>query len=297
MPPNSYICCFGEVLWDLLPEGKQLGGAPMNVAAHLQQLGFPSVMISRVGSDELGDEIKTWMKEKNFPAEWIQTDALHTTGIVNVNLADKNQVTYEIVQPVAYDFIEHSFALNNLVENSHAIVFGTLASRSDVSRNCLLQLLDKAPLKIFDVNLRPPHYSKELVELLLRLADIVKMNDDELQLIASWFGFHDSNDKERMTQLKNLFKTQLLVVTRGANGAIVLSDTGFYECSGFKVKVADTIGSGDSFLAGFLKKYLAGQPISEAITYACAVGAIVATHHGAIPIVTEEEISGLLKKK
>ncbi|HUM47055.1 MAG TPA: carbohydrate kinase [Chitinophagales bacterium] len=296
MPPNSSICCFGEVLWDLLPEGKKLGGAPMNVAAHLQQLGLPSLMISRVGSDDLGKEIRAWMKEKNFSAEWIQTDEVHTTGIVNVDLTDKNQVTYDIVQPAAWDFVEHNILLSDLIENSLGIVFGTLALRSEVSRKCLFQLLDKAKLKIFDVNLRSPHYSRELVELLLQRADIVKMNDDELSLIASWFNLQHSSNKERMTQLKKLFTIQLLLVTRGANGAMVLNDTGFYESAGFKVKVADTIGSGDSFLAGFLKKYLDGKPVHEALNYACAVGATVATHHGAIPMISEEEVAALMEQ-
>lgn len=294
-PP--YICCFGEILWDILPAGKQIGGAPMNVAAHLQQLGLPSVMISRVGDDDLGNEIKAWMKSKGFISDFIQTDKIYATGIVNADVSDKNHVTYEIVEPAAWDFIEDDDEIQGLVENSYALVFGTLACRNEESRKCLFRLLEKAPLKIFDVNLRAPHYSQELVESMLHRADIVKMNEDELQLIAGWHGIDEKNERKQISDLMGAFNIPTLLVTCGANGAILSDAVNFYECEGFKVKVADTIGSGDSFLAGFLKKYLEGKPWQEALTHACALGALVATHHGAIPFVTGEEILNLIDRK
>lgn len=135
MQPNgqSYICCFGEVLWDLLPAGRQMGGAPMNVAAHLQQLGLSSLIISRVGRDDLGNEIMEWLSKNQFPLNWVQTDAQYPTGIVNVDLTDKNRVVYEIVQPAAWDFIEVSDEMIALVSNSSGIVFGSLACRNQVS--------------------------------------------------------------------------------------------------------------------------------------------------------------------
>ena len=291
---QSYICCFGEVLWDLLPAGRQMGGAPMNVAAHLQQMGLSSLIISRVGRDDLGNEIIEWLSKNQFPLKWVQTDAQYPTGKVHVDLTDKNQVAYEIVQPAAWDFIEVSDEMIALVSNSSGIVFGSLACRNQVSRSSLLKLLEQAPFKIFDVNLRPPHYSQELVELLLQQADMVKMNDEELRLISGWYGLTERDELQIMDYLKSTFNIRLLLVTRGGKGAVVLNDSGFYESTGYKVKVADTIGSGDSFLAGFLKMTTSGKPIEEALHFACAIGAIVATYHGASPAVTEKEIQNLM---
>lgn len=297
MQPNgqSYICCFGEVLWDLLPAGKQMGGAPMNVAAHLQQLGLSSLIISRVGRDDLGNEIMEWLSKNQFPLKWVQTDVHYPTGKVNVDLTDKNRVAYEIVQPAAWDFIEVSDEMIALVSNSSGIVFGSLACRNQVSKVSLLKLLEQAPYKIFDVNLRPPHYSQDLVALLLQQADMVKMNDEELRLISGWYGLSERDDRQVMDYLRSTFNISLFLVTRGANGAMVLHDSGYFESQGYKVKVADTIGSGDSFLAGFIKMITSGKPIEEALHFACAVGAIVATYHGAIPAVTEKEILKLME--
>lgn len=293
----SYICCYGEVLWDMLPSGKQMGGAPMNVAAHLKQMGLSAVIISRVGKDALGDEIMDWLNRNQFPLQWVQTDEQHETGTVQVELTDKNRVTYEIVQPASWDFIEVSAAMIEMVKNASAIVFGTLACRCPVSRASLMKLLEQAPLKIFDVNLRSPHYSQELVECLLHQAEIVKMNDDELHLISAWYGLSEKEDPEIMDQLKSAFNIRLLLVTRGGNGALARNDTAFFESQGYKVKVADTIGSGDSFLAGFLKMFLSGSPVQEALNFACATGAVVATYDGAIPAVTEREILQLMDNR
>ncbi len=291
---QSYICCFGEVLWDLLPAGRQMGGAPMNVAAHLKQMGLSSLIISRVGRDELGNEIIAWLSRNQFPLNWVQTDMQYPTGRVSVDLTDKNRVAYEIVQPAAWDFIEVSAELISLVRNSLCIVYGSLACRNQVSGMSLLKLLEQAPYKIFDVNLRPPHYSQNLVEQLLQQADMVKMNDDELREISGWYGLTQRSDYQIMDYLRESFRLKVLLVTRGGNGAIVLNETGFCESPGFKVKVADTIGSGDAFLAGFLKMFASGKPVQEALNFACAAGALVATYPGAIPAVTEKEIMQLI---
>jgi len=185
--------------------------------------------------------------------------------------------------------------MTELVKNSRAIVFGTLACRNSATHSTLLKLLDIAPLKIFDVNLRVPHYSQELIESLLHHSDIVKMNDDELRLIASWHGLTDQSEKQKMIYLKEKFSLQTIIVTKGAEGALLLNDEDFFRVNGFKVMVADTVGSGDSFLAGFLKNYLEGKPIMEALTYASALGALVATHHGANPSVNEKEILEMMQ--
>lgn len=287
---QNYICCFGEVLWDLLPSGKLPGGAPMNVATHLQNLGTPSVVISRVGNDELGDEIKAFLKGKNCTLDFLQTDEIHPTGKVNVFLSEKHEATYEIVHPVAWDFISISPETIDLVKNAKGLIFGTLSCRDTHTKNTLLSLLGFAPLKIYDVNFRPPHYTQELVETFLHKADIVKMNEDELAIITEWYGFTEGNDEQKLSQLKDKFNLQTLIVTQGGNGAMVLAAQGFFKSEGFKVTVMDTIGSGDSFLAGFLTNYLAGKSIDYALTYACALGALVASHKGANPPIKEADI-------
>ena len=294
-PENHYICCFGEVLWDLLPSGKVIGGAPFNVAAHLNNIGVTAYYISRVGNDELGNEIKDWLKKKNISVKWIQTDEKYPTGTVKVILTDKHQASYEIVSPVAWDFISFNDEMTELVKNSRAIIFGTLACRHSVTHATLLSLLKSASLKIFDVNLRSPHYSEELIESLLQHSDIVKMNDDELRLVSSWHGLMGESERQKMIYMKEKFSLSTIIVTKGGEGALCLNEEGYYEAKGFKVTVADTVGSGDSFLAGFLKNYLDGKPMKEALTYASALGALVASHHGANPPVSEKEILEMMK--
>lgn len=287
---QNYLCCFGEVLWDLLPSGKLPGGAPMNVATHLQNLGIPSAVISRVGNDELGQEIKTFLEGKNCTTDFLQTDNQHPTGKVNVFLSEKHEATYEIVHPVAWDFISVSPETIGLVKNANALIYGTLACRDAHTKDTLLSLIEVASMRIYDVNFRPPHYSQALIETLLHKADIVKMNDDELAIIANWYALTERTNEEILANLKEKFDLKTLIVTRGSNGAMLIDNQGFFESKGFKVEVMDTIGSGDSFLAGFLKNYLAGNSPEYSLTYACALGALVASHKGANPAINEKDI-------
>lgn len=287
------VCCFGEVLWDLLPTGKLAGGAPMNVATHLQNLGITANMISCVGNDALGQEITSFLKTKNCTIQHIQTNENHGTGVVKVTLSEKLDATYDIVYPVAWDFIQLTDDLLELVKNTDALVFGTLACRSATTYNTLLALLENASLKIFDVNLRSPHFSKEIIENLLQKANIVKMNDDELKIIGEWY-FPTATDEAMLRNIAEKFELKTLIVTQGGEGAMLLHEGNYYKANGFKVKVADTIGSGDSFLAGFLKNYLAGNSPQFSINYACALGALVASHHGANPAIEEQQIIAML---
>lgn len=217
------------------------------------------------------------------------------TGIVKVQASESGENHYEIVQPVAWDFIRSSQDLASLVEGAHALVFGTLACRNEVSRNTLLELLEYANFKVFDVNFRPPFFDQPLVELLLERSDMVKMNDDELQLISSWYP-HLSGlaEKTQMSVIKEQFNLKTVVVTKGAQGAACLDDTGFYQSPGFKVQVKSTVGSGDAFLAGFLRQRFEGAPLNQALTYACALGAVVATHQGANPVINEADIQKII---
>jgi fructokinase len=300
---QQYICCFGEVLWDMLPSGKLPGGAPMNVATHLQNLGIPAKMISRVGKDELGAEIKAFLESKNCTTEWIQEDETLNTGWVKVQLSEKNEATYTIVHPVAWDFIQTNDTVQQLVNQASALVFGTLASRDDTSYQTLLSILKNLPqetqvLKVFDINLRPPHYSQSLIEEFLQYADIVKLNEDELKIVAKWYDIAGDEEKQ-LREISQKFNIKTLIVTKGGDGAILLrlendGKKHFYQQAGYKVVVADTIGSGDSFLAGFLKNILNGKSSEYALNFACAIGAVVASHSGANPAITEADIKKVM---
>jgi fructokinase len=295
MTNTDHICCFGDVLWDLLPSGKLPGGAPMNVAIHLQNLGIETFIISRIGNDDLGQEIKSFINSKNCSTDLIQIDKTYKTGIVNVTLNAKKEASYDIVQPIAWDFIIPNAANFAAVSAAKAIVFCSLACRNDVSKEALMAFLEADIIKVFDVNFRPPHYSQSLVEELMQQADIVKMNEDEIQIIADWQGIQHLDYHEIMKFLSKKFKLKVIVLTRGENGAAALNETGYFENKGFKVSVADTVGSGDAFLAGFLKNYFDDKPIDYCLNYACAIGAVVAGHHGANPAINETDVFKMMQ--
>ncbi|MBI1226877.1 MAG: carbohydrate kinase [Bacteroidetes bacterium] len=290
------IICLGEVLWDLLPSGKIAGGAPMNVAFHANQFGLHSKMISRVGQDGLGEELLGFLNQKGVSTELVQTDGSFPTGIVNVILDEKGSPSYEIVQPAAWDYIQSNSKMQNAVEQADVLVFGSLACRNGITKNTLLELLKVAKLRVLDVNLRQPYYSNSLLEDLLIQADIVKMNDEELELISGyWIDLYDP--KEQMVFLSKKFGLQKLIVTCGSNGAACLDESGYHEQSGFPVTVKDTIGSGDSFLAAFLSKMLTGENAADCLRFACAIGALVATKQGGTPVLEAAEIEAILRSK
>ncbi|TXK46098.1 carbohydrate kinase [Pontibacter qinzhouensis] len=286
---TQHIICFGETLWDILPTGKMPGGAPMNVAIHLSYNGFTPSIISRVGNDDLGKELLTFLKSKQIPTNRIQQGETHLTGVVKANISDKNEVTYKIVEPVAWDYIQYDEQVAELVRQSDVFIFGSLAARNTVTRDTLLRYLPLAKLKIFDVNLRPPHYNQDLLKTLLHQADIVKMNHQELEEIISWYDI-TGDEQQQMSFVKKEFKLQLLIVTRGENGAAVLTGQGYAEHPGYIVEVQDTIGSGDAFLATFLTNFLRLLPIPKALERACLLGAFVATQHGATPTYDPQEV-------
>jgi fructokinase len=290
------IVCFGEVLWDLLPSGKAAGGAPMNVAYHANNFGLPAKIISRVGADELGRELRAFLAGKHIPTELIQTDAEHPTGVVQVVLDEKGSPSYEIVQPAAWDFIVPEAAAQSAAASATALVFGSLACRTEQTKNALLQLIEAAPYRVFDVNLRPPFFSQGLLDELLAKASLVKMNDEELEAIAAWHGAA-GDEEAKMAALKKHYALDALLVTRGPHGAILLNGDGFFAHGGFPVQVQDTIGSGDAFLGGFLSQMLAGAPPARCLEFACAAGAFVATQKGATPVLDIAIIDGFIREK
>jgi fructokinase len=280
--PNHSIVCFGEVLWDLLPSGKIAGGAPMNVAYHAKVFGLQSQMVSRVGVDDLGRELMAFLSDKGIQTNLVQRDHTFSTGTVNVRLDEKGTPSYEIVQPAAWDNIHPDEAAKQAVKNADAFVFGSLACRTERTKKTLLELLELARERVFDVNLRPPFFSQNLLEELLQKATVVKMNDEELSTISGWYGA-SGDELANMDFLKKRFHLDALIVTKGAEGAAFLNGNGHYTHPGFKVKVQDTIGSGDAFLGAFLSKALAGVAAPECLEFACAAGAFVATKKGATP--------------
>jgi fructokinase len=287
------IVCFGEILWDILPTGKQPGGAPFNVAVHLHQLGLPVRFISRVGDDELGTELVDFVESKALGTDLIQHGKTHLTGIVKANVDDANEVTYKIVQPVAWDYIQYDEKLEATVAAADAFVFGSLAARSPATRETLYRLLESARLKVFDVNMRPPHYTREVMKYLLSKANLVKMNHHELAEIMAWFG-PETDEAAAIQWLAQRFDLQAMCVTKGADGALLWANGRLYRSPGVAVTVQDTIGSGDAFLAALLKGWLAGEAPGAALRFACAAGAFVATQQGATPVLAEADITALL---
>lgn len=255
----------------------------MNVAIHLTYNNFSPLVISRVGNDDLGKELLRFLQEKNISTRWIQTGKTHLTGVVKANISDKNEVTYKIVEPVAWDYIQYNVRVAELVAASDVFIYGSLAARNLTTQETLLQYLKLARFKVLDVNLRPPYYNPELMKTLLSFADAVKMNHQELEEISGWFNWAGTG-QEQMQALKQHFNLQLLVVTRGEKGAAALTEeAGFQEHEGYRVEVEDTIGSGDAFLATFLKSYLQQEPLQKTLASACLAGAYVATQKGATP--------------
>ncbi len=287
----SKIICFGETLWDVFPESQKPGGAPLNVAVHLQRFGYTPGMISKIGKDKLGKGLLDFMKNKDISIDFIQEDSEYPTGVVNVEIAESGDASYDIVFPSAWDFIQIP---ENLNFNEFLLVFGSLASRNSQSKQTLLKLLDTAKLALFDVNFRAPHYSRKLIEELLERSDIIKLNEDEIEIIGSWLNMTDATTERICKKLTDQFNLDQIIVTLGSKGAMVYKDEKLYQHGGFKVEVADTVGSGDSFLASYLAHLIKGLAIGECLEMACATGAYVATQNGAVP---DYHIKDLLKIK
>ena len=291
---NYKVVCFGEVLWDILPDGAVPGGAPMNVAYHLHKLGNDPALITRIGVDARGKEILSIFSGYGLCTDYFQLDSENETGKVFAKPNEHNEMAYDIVMPVAWDFIQHETQLNRLVQEAEYFVFGSLAARNPVSANTLFSLIEMAKYKVLDINLRPPHYNRRIVEQLLSKADFLKLNLPELELITGWFS-HKIPINDRIKSVREKYHIPELVVTLGEKGAILYREDKFFLHGGFKVKVADTVGSGDAFLAGLLSKFLEKKRDEEAIEFACALGAFIATKRGACPSYENIEMKNLIK--
>ncbi len=282
--------CFGEVLFDVFPDGERIGGAPLNVASRLASLGVSTGMISSIGNDEKGRKIKAYLQDKNIATENITIQNDYPTGVVNVNLSAGGSATYEIAHPAAWDKIEITKTMKPTISESNAFIFGSLVCRDSVSRNSLFELLKTASYKVFDINLRPPHYEKDLLIKLMEEADFIKFNDDELFEIAAMLDSKHNSLEQNLEFVAKQTNTKSICVTKGRHGAVLLKDEKRYYNSGFKTSVKDTVGAGDSFLASLISGILKEENSQSSLDFACAVGALVAAEEGANPELDEKHI-------
>jgi fructokinase len=290
------VTCFGEVLWDIFPDHKKIGGAPFNVALRLNSFGIKTNFISRVGDDKNGKEILEIISQNYIDTSLIQIDKKHKTGCVNVTLDKNGSANYEIEYPVAWDKIELTQIAIDLIKNSDAFIFGSLACRDKITKNTLINLLNYATYKVFDVNLRAPFYSLQLLEELMYKADFIKCNDDELIEICNSLGCVEKSIELQVRFLASYTKTRHICITRGAKGALLYYNDHFFVNSGYKVEVADTVGAGDSFLATLIVSLLFEENPQTSLDKACAVGSLVVSRKGANPQINQREINELLKK-
>lgn len=277
------IVGLGEILWDVFPSGKVLGGAPANFAYHINQAGHEGYVISAIGDDNLGSEIMDSLANKNMPHIIQHTD--YPTGTVQVMIDRKGIPSYKITDKVAWDFIEFSPIVEELAKKTAAVCFGTLAQRNSVTRNTFFRFFQSMPsesLKIYDINLRLHYFSKDIIEQSLHVADILKINDEELDTLSDLI--HIGGDEtERCEQLRDMFSLNMVILTKGTNGSRIVSAS----CNSFlptpQVKVEDTVGAGDAFTAAFIATYLNCESIETAHRYAVDVAAFVCTKKGAMP--------------
>lgn len=280
----------GEVLWDVFPDGPRFGGAPANFACHAAMLGAEAFMVSQVGSDELGDQAIAELRDHGVHTDAVGRATDRPTGTVQVALDEAGKPRFTIADHVAWDSIPWSFPLASLVGVVDAACFGTLAQRHEPSRQTIRQFVKGTGpdcLRIFDVNLRPPFVDPQLVLDSLPLANVLKLNDEELPIIAAMMNVTGS-EEELMTQLRQRYPLELIALTRGSKGAMLLSDAGLWQGAAPAVQVRDTVGAGDAFTAAMTMGLLRGDDLETIGRRACEVAAYVCTQPGAVPRLPEE---------
>ncbi|AQX86459.1 carbohydrate kinase [Elizabethkingia bruuniana] len=279
------VACYGEVLWDIFPGGQQrAGGAPFNVAYHLSRMGVDAHMISSVGSDHLGSELLEKIQNWNIPINGIQINDQYPTSTVVATIDENNDAHYDIIQHVAWDYIETRPADLNLLTETDALVFGTLAARNEKSKNTLFELTEASNYNVFDINLRPPYYDIHLIKDLLHRTQLAKFNKAELRMMLDFMGKDYVTEKDSIQYLQDVFGMKEIIVSKGSKGALYANKDNFYLYPTVSVEVKDTVGSGDSFLAGFLSKRLeTGTSAQQIMHQAVALGAFITAQEGACP--------------
>lgn len=281
---NNTVVGLGEILWDVFPGRKVLGGAPANFAYHVSQFGYNGYAVSAVGNDILGKEILETLADINL--NYLIESTSFDTGTVKVTLNDKGIPQYEICENVAWDNIPFTARTENLAKNTQTVSFGSLAQRNSKSKDTIKKFLETMPsdsLKVFDINLRQHFYNKTILEDSLNLANMLKINDEEVIIVSELFGMHGKNEQEICNSILKEYNLDLVILTKGIDGSFVFTpkETSYQPTP--KVHVADTVGAGDSFTAAFVASYLHGERIADAHQLAVEVSGYVCTQHGAMP--------------
>lgn len=288
---NEIVVGMGEALWDVLPEGKKIGGAPANFAYHVSQFGLPSCVVSAIGDDALGKEIIENFTSKGL--DQLIAEVPYPTGTVQVEIDQTGIPLYDIKENVAWDNIPYTEHLDALAKRTKAVCFGSLAQRNVVSRETINHFLDTMPkdddsLIVFDVNLRQGFYNKEILCKSMQNCNILKINDEELITVSRMFGYHGIDLQDKCWILLGKYNLKMLILTCGINGSYVFTPGNVSFQPTPKVEVADTVGAGDSFTAAFIASILKGKSVTEAHTIAVKTSAYVCTQKGAMPILPPE---------
>ena len=288
---NEIVVGIGEALWDVLPEGRKLGGAPANFAYHVSQFGLESYIVSAVGDDALGKEITDKFTEKklNHMVETVP----YPTGTVQVELDPNGVPQYEIKEDVAWDNIPFTPQIEALAKRTRALCYGSLAQRNEVSRQTINRFIDAMPktddtLIIFDVNLRQRYYTKDVLDASMRKCNVLKINDEELVTISRMLGYPGTDLQSKCWILLGRYNLKMLILTCGVNGSYIFTSGNMSYLSTPQVEVADTVGAGDSFTATFTSSIIKGLGVAEAHRRAVNVSAFVCTQHGATPVLPKE---------
>ena len=292
---NDIIVGIGEVLWDILPEGKKIGGAPANFAYHASQFGFHSRVVSAIGDDILGKEITDSFISKGL--NHLIPTVSYPTGTVCIEIDQEGIPVYEITENVAWDNIPYTSEIESLAKKTRAVCFGSLAQRNPVSRNTVTRFLDNMPrenskLVVFDINLRQGFYNKEIICNSMKRCNILKINDEELVAVSRMLEYPDIDMHTICKMLLEEYNLKMLILTCGVNGSYVFTSDNVSFRPTPCVKVADTVGAGDSFTAAFIASIMKGKSISDAHTIAVRTSAFVCTQYGAMPVLPKELIIG-----
>lgn len=278
----------GEVLWDMLPEGRKIGGAPVNFAYHAGQFGIDTMAVSAIGNDKLGEDTIAEMNGKHL--NHIFPSVPYPTGSVQVSLDEKGVPAYDIKENVAWDNIPFTNEIESVARSCRAVCFGSLAQRNAVSRNTIRKFIESTPsgcIRIFDINLRQNFYTSNVIHDSLELCNILKINDEEIMLVSRMFNCDSSNIENVCRTIMEDFSLEMVILTCGTKGSYIFTKGGVSFMPTPKVNVADTVGAGDSFTGSFCAAILRGLPVAEAHKKAVEVSAYVCTQNGAMPEIPE----------
>lgn len=288
---SPQVIGLGELLWDCFPDRRLPGGAPANVAFHAQQLGLAAAVVTRVGDDLLGRELQDFLQRQGLSTELVQRDPFHGTGTVTIELSEAGSASYEFLKDSAWDFLEVTPALASAFQQARAVCFGTLGQRCETSRRTIQQCLTLAApdcLVVYDINLRPPFYERSWIEQSLGHAKVVKLNDEEVAVLGPLLGAGPLSPAQFGRWILDRYPAELVCITRGGAGCLVISRSESCDVPGEKVQVVDTVGAGDAFTAALIWSRLEGWELERSARFANRVGALVASRAGAMPELVKE---------